>query len=124
MTHKPIVNATRPGEYLAMFILRIPTMEGIGYAFVTCDAFSEYAIYTGVEKDQDTATVLRHIHLLTENEEFLKHRDKGFTLVLNEFEELSEKIEQIITPLRGKLLYDKVLHSRITRPVRESLSNL
>lgn len=122
MTDTSEINATRPGEYLALFIFKLPTMEGIGHAFITCDAYSEYAIYTGVEKDQDPATVLRNVYLLMENKEFVKYRDKGFTLVLEEFEELSEKIEQIIKPLNGKLLYDKALHSRIALPVRENLS--
>lgn len=83
-------------------------MEGIGHAFNTCDAYSEYAIYTGVEKDQDPATVLRNVYLLMVNEEF---------------EELSEKIEQIIKPFNEKLLYDKSLHGRIVLPVQENLSN-
>ena len=114
------LKASRPGEYVAFFTMQVPTMEGPGIVFLACDAYSEFGFHTGVEQDEGPANVLKHIYLLTEDENFVRHRDKGFTLVLDKFEELSERIEGIVKPVGGQLLYDKSFHSKIARPIRES----
>jgi len=56
--------------------------------------------------------------LLTEDKKFIVHRDKGFTLVLNRIEELSERIEDIIKPVNGRLLFNNKFHNQITKPIR------
>ena len=112
--------ATRQLEYVAFFVLKIPTLEGTGHAYLACDAFSEYALYTGVELDDNPDTILKHIYLLTEDSEFTRHINKGFTLVLNDYEELSDRINAIINPVKGKLLFDKAFNNQIAEPVRNS----
>lgn len=118
-TIKNIFKASRSGEYVAFFTVQIPTMEGPGFVFLGCDAYSEFGFHTGVEEDDSPANILKHIHLLTEDEKFVIHRDKGFTLVLDRYEELSERIEGIIKPVNGQLLFNKSFHNQITKPMRE-----
>lgn len=57
--------------------------------------------------------------MLTEDEKFVIYRDKGFTLVLDRYEKLSERIEDIIKPVNGRLLFNKKFHDQITKPMRE-----
>ena len=116
--------ATRPCEYVAFFTMEVPTQEGPAFVYLACDALSQYCFNTGVEKDESPANVLKHIYLLTEHEAFLLHRDKGFTIVLNRFEELSDRIDSMIKPVNGRLIYNKKFHSQIARPVRSSFKNL
>jgi len=113
--------ASRPGEYVAFFTIELPTLEGPAFVFIGCDADSEFAFHTGVEGNNDPETLIKHIGLLMENRDFLHHRDKGFTLVLEKGEALSDQIERIIEPVNGRLLYDKAFHTRIAKPVLESL---
>ncbi len=115
---------TRPGEYVAFFHLELPTMEGPVFAYLACDAYSQYCFNLGAAKDESPETILKHIYLLTEDETFLQHRDKGFTLVLSDFEELSVRIECIIKSVKGTLLYNSKFHSLITKQLRQSLREI
>jgi len=85
------------------------------------DAFSEFAYHLGVEKDESAESVLKNIYLLTENPDFLRHRDKGFTLVLEKHNELSERIYTIIHHENGKLMFNKKYNNYISNPVLKSL---
>jgi len=115
---------TRPGEYVAFFTMQAKTKEGPAYIFLGCDAFSEFAFNTGVEPDKKPESILKHIYLLTENPDFVRHMHKGFTLVLDEHLELAEKITAILKTVNGKLMYDKDFHEKIARPVVKSFSQM
>lgn len=116
-----LLKANRPGEYVAFFTIEVPTKEGPAFIYLGCDAYSEFAFNTGVEKDENPENIIKHVYLLTEDEAFIQHRDKGFTLVFDRFEELSERIEGIIKPVNGRLIYDKKFHNQIAKPVLENL---
>ena len=116
-----LLKASRPGEYVAFFTVEVPTMEGPAFIYMGCDAFSEFAFNTGVEKDDSAENIIKHVYLLTEDKSFVQHRDKGFTLVFDRFEELSDRIEGIIKSVNGRLIFNKEFHSQIAKPVRESL---
>ena len=116
--------ATRPCEYVAFFTMEIPTQEGPAFVYLACDSLSQYCFNTGVEKDESPENILKHIYLLTEHDVFLAHREKGFTIVLSRFEELSDRIEPMIKSVNGRLLYNKKFHSQIARPVRSSFKKL
>ena len=116
-----LLKASRPGEYVAFFTVEVPTMEGPAFVYMGCDAYSEFAFNAGVESDESPENIIKHVYLLTEDKEFVRHRDKGFTLVLEKYEELSDRLKGIIKSVNGRLLYDKKFHDRITKPVRESL---
>jgi hypothetical protein len=113
--------ARRPGEYVAFFTMQFQTGEGPAFVFLACDGFTEFAFNTGLEPNENPENVLKHIYLLTEDPTFLLHRDKGFTLVLDRFEELSERIEGIIKPVGGQLLYNKKFHQQIAKPLLKGL---
>lgn len=116
-----IPKATRPLEYVCLFPADIPTQEGDAYVFFAVDAFSRFAFNTGVESQLNDFIFLKHIQLLTEDAEFLKHRDNGFTLVLHKFEHLIPSINKIIQPLNGKVIINDPFVAHIVAPFLKSL---
>ena len=119
-THKKFPKATRPGEYVAFFVIQVPTKEAMGYAFLACDAFSEFGFVMGIETNESPETVLKQVYMLTENPDFIRHMHKGFTLVFDRFEELEEKINAILKHVHGKAIFDKEFNKRIAAPFRDS----
>lgn len=110
--------ATRPGEYVAFFNIQLPTKEGTAYVFMACDAYTEFGFNTGTEQDEKPETVLKHIYLLTEDKDFVRHMDKGFTLVFNQYEEFSDRINAILKPVHGLAMFDAEYHSKVSAPLR------
>lgn len=117
------LEATRPLEYVAFVSLAIPTAEGTAYLFLAVDAYMDYIFNLGVEIDRKPETVLKNIYFLIEDPEFAKYLDKGFTLVLEEFEELIDRIDAIVKPVDGKVLFNKSYNNEITNPVLMSLKD-
>lgn len=114
--------ATRPSEYICFFPAEFPTRDdGDVYAFIFVDAYSEFVIMTGMEKDRDHATILKNIRLLTCNKDFLKHKGSPFTLVLHKYQEIKKDILDIIGPLKGKVIFDDPMVAEHVTPVLESL---
>ena len=109
--------AARELEYVAFFDFEMSTLEGPAHIFLAVDAYRQFAFSLGVEPDKKPETVLKNIYFLTENEEFVRHMDNGFTLVLGEYEELSDRINAIIKPVNGKLLFSKSFTSYLSNPV-------
>ncbi len=115
-------NITRPGEYIAFINIKVSTQEGPGYIFTACDGYSEFAFHIGVEPNNEPDTVLKCIYLLMENKDFVKNIRRGFTLVFDQYEELSERIGSIIKHSNGKAIFNKAFHGRIAYPVLQSLA--
>jgi hypothetical protein len=113
--------ATRPLEYVAVFTLVVPTAEGPGHVFLAVDGFSEFAFHMGVERDSSPDSVLINIRRLLEDPNFSSKAEQGFTLVLGDFQELSGAIEEMIRPMKGKVLFSKKFNDLLSKPVRESL---
>lgn len=117
-----MIIATRPSQYICFFPTEFSTRnDGDVYAFIFVDAYSEFVIMTGMEKDRDHATILKHIRLLTRNKDFLKHKGSPFTLVLHKYQEIQEEILDIIEPLKGSVIYDDPMVAEHVTPVLESL---
>jgi hypothetical protein len=114
-------NAERPGQYVAFFCVQMNTKEGPGFIFLAADAFSRFVFHIGVEKDESAESVLKAVYLLSENPDFLRHRDKGFTLVFEKYEELSERIKAIISHINGTHIYNKKYNNNISNPVLKGL---
>ncbi len=121
MSKLPI--AKRPGVYIIFFVVKVPTMEGMAFIYIAADAYSEFVFNLGVEKDDREKTVLKNIYLLTENPDFLIHRDEGFTLVLAKYKKLTARINAIINPVNGTLMINKAFNTFIANPVLESLQD-
>ena len=118
------LKATRPLEHVAFFCFKINTGEGSGFVFLAVDAFLDYAFQLGVERDKKPETILKNIYFLMEHPDFVKHLGQGFTLVLEEFQELAPKIESIIAPEQGKILFNKSYNNLIANPVLLSFREL
>ncbi|MEI2696158.1 MAG: hypothetical protein V9E90_13900 [Saprospiraceae bacterium] len=123
MVSKEFPIASKPGEYLAFLVYLIPTLEGTGYFYYAVDAYSGFAIQLGMDKNDDPVTILKNIYLLTENPDFLQHKNKEFTLILDEYEDLLERIGTIINGVNGRILIDKSYHQYIIAPVLKSLGD-
>lgn len=121
---KQFPKVKRPGEYFAFFTLETQTKAGTAYVFLACDALSGFCINTGIELNENPENILKHIYLLTENPDFVRHMDKGFTLVLDQYEELNERINEILKHVNGKILFDKKFHHHIADPMKKSFSEL
>ena len=115
------MEAKRPLEYVCFFPMTVPTKEGDAYIFISLDVFSDFAFNTGIEKDENPETILKHIYLLTEHPDFIKHIDKGFTLVLHKFKELEPRINNIIKPINGNLIFDGQYVNKIMVPVIKNM---
>jgi hypothetical protein len=114
--------ATRELEYVAVFDFEMSTLEGPAHIFIAVDAFRDFAFNLGVDRDKNPETVLKNIYFLMENPEFVKHIDNGFTLVLGEYEELSERIQAILNPVNGKLLFNKSFNNFLALPFLKHFS--
>jgi hypothetical protein len=117
-----IQEAGRPLEYVAFFTVQLATREGPAFLYLAVDAFTAYAFHLGLERDESPDHILKYIYNLTEDPEFLRHADDGFTLVLEKYEDLSERINSIINPMGGKLLFNKTYNHHIALPVLKSMS--
>ena len=115
-----IPKATRPLEFVSFFTMKLKTKEGPAYSYFAVDDFTEFAFNTGIEIDENPETILKHIYLLMEDKDFVKHIDKGFTLVLADYQDLSDRINAIISSVNGKLIYDREFNQRINLPVIQS----
>jgi hypothetical protein len=115
---------TRIGEYIGLSRLKLNTLQGSAYIFVAVDGFSEYGYNLGVEKSDDPALVVRFVYELTEHNYFVQHQDrsKGFTLVLEEFEDQAERIRKVISSMNGKVVINKSLNNKIMQPLLVSIA--
>lgn len=110
---------SRPLEYVAFLNFKVPTLEGPAYVFMGCDGYSEFAFSICVEPDETDESIIKAVYLLTENKDFVKHIHQGFTLVFERFDELAERIETVVKPLGGKILFNPKFHKKIAAPVIE-----
>ena len=115
------LTATRPLEYVCLFPADIPTQEGDAYLFFAIDTFSEFVFNTGVENQLNDSLILKHIELLINDPEFIKHRSNGFTLVLHKFEHLIFAINAIIEPFNGKVIINDPFVAQIFEPFLKSM---
>jgi hypothetical protein len=113
----------RPLEYVAFLSVKLNTKEGYAYFFLAYNPFEDFIINLGMEKDESPGTVLKNIYFLMEDPHFVQFVDSGFTLVLEKYEELSEKIKMILDPVRGKMMFDKSYSNYLTLPVIQSLNH-
>ncbi|HSJ69630.1 MAG TPA: hypothetical protein VK921_18250, partial [Anditalea sp.] len=109
--------ATRPCEYIAFFMFKVPTGAGTGHVFSAVDAFSEFVFMLGVENDSNPETVLTNIEMLLEHKDFSPAlvKEQGFTIVLDSFADLLPSIQAIISPYKGKVIINKPFSEQIAK---------
>lgn len=113
--------ATRQLEYVCFFPISIPTEEVETFVFISVDSFSHFAFNTGFETDDSPESIIKHIYLLTEDPDFLVHRNSGFTLVMHKYKELESRIKNIIEPINGKVIFDPEYVNKMMVPVLKSM---
>ena len=123
MPSKLFPNISRPGEYVALVTFTVSTNEGPGYVFMGCDGFIKFSYFICVERDDSPESIIKAVYLLTENKDFVKYMSEGFTLVLDRWEELSDRLEVVVTAVNGKILYDKDFHKEISEDMVKSFNN-
>jgi hypothetical protein len=111
----------RPLEYVAFFCIKIPTKEGDAHLFTAFDPFMDFIFSLSVEREESPETVLKNVYFLMENPQFVPYMAKGFTLVFEKYEDLSERISKILEPAGGKWLFDKPFNHYLSDPVVQSL---
>lgn len=116
-----MMNPTRQLEYVCFFPASIPTVEEDTYVFVAIDSFSKFTFNTGFENTDSPENVLKHIYLLTEHPDFIIHMNNGFTLVLHKYKELEQRINSIINPMKGKVVFDPEYVNKMMMPVLKDM---
>lgn len=115
------MKATRPLEYVCFFPTSIPTKEGDAYVFLSVDVFSDFVFNTGEEANDNPENILKHIYLLTEHPAFAIHIKEGFTLVLHKYKEFEPRINNIIKPINGKVIFDGQYVNKIMMPILKDM---
>jgi hypothetical protein len=114
--------ATQPLEYIAFFSVKLSTKEGPAFIFMAYDAYSDFIFNLSVESNERPTSVLKNIYYLMEDPYFESHIQKGFTIVMDRYEELSDNLMQILSPVGGKLMFDKLFNNYLSQPVLKNLS--
>ena len=59
------MKATRPLEFVSVFQVEMPTDEGNAYVYCALDSHSEFLFQTGIERNRNYETLLKHVILGT-----------------------------------------------------------
>jgi len=113
---KSKIKAGRPFEYVCFIPIEFPTEIGNVYMFMAVDFFTNHSIHAGTEKDGSSRSMLKHLKLLMTHKDFIRQLGTGFTIVLDKYPEIAEKIKEIITPFGGKLIYNDTFVASVTAP--------
>ncbi|MBN8578908.1 MAG: hypothetical protein J0L66_18355 [Cytophagales bacterium] len=122
MMKNSIPKATKQGECLVLFDFQLSTLQGAAHVFLAVDTYTGYVFMLSVEPDKRPNTVLKKIYFLLEDKKLAEclSTETGFTLVVEEYEELAAKIEQILKPVNGKLIFNKSFCQKVSNPVLKS----
>ncbi len=112
---------TRPLQNVAFFHFEMRTIEGPAYVFMAVDALDGHAFNLQVEQDNRPETILKNIYLLLEDPYFVEHGGNGITLVLEDHEDLADRIRKILKPFHGKLMFNKAYNNYLANPVMLSM---
>ncbi|GAL86400.1 phage protein [Sporocytophaga myxococcoides] len=115
------MTTSRPLEYVCFFPVNIPTGEGEAYWFASVDVYSKVIFSTGAELGLNKQIVLKHLSLLMNEDNFKKHRDKGFTLIIHKDYGYLKEMTDIIAPYKGKLMISDALVTKEMVPVMEHI---
>jgi hypothetical protein len=115
-----VKKATRPNEVICFVKVDLNTVkDGKVYMFITMDAYSEFMLQAGVERGDELEYVLEQIQQLLSNTDFNRLSGQPFTLVMNDFEEYRNEIEELIKPDAGTMVIDTAYIKRELGPAIE-----
>lgn len=116
------IKPTRPFQYIAFFTVQLRTQEGPAFVFIGYDVFQDKVFQLGLERDKLADTVLQNVYRLVDHPFFQDYRGEGFTLLIEEFETLADRMEKIVNPSGGKVLYNRALTNEVIHPVLASMA--
>ncbi len=90
--------------------------------FIGYDVFQDKVFQLGLERDKLADTVLQNVYRLVDHPFFQDYRGEGFTLLIEEFETLADRMEKIVNPSGGKVLYNRALTNEVIHPVLASMA--
>ena len=108
---------TRSREVVVFRFVQVPTQEGMAYLFIAMDVFSQFLFQTGVEDHMNEQVFFKHVKRLMKDPDFKKHGKKPFALVIGQFEELDQKIAQLIRPKGGRVVVNQQFVDEQTKDV-------
>lgn len=114
--------STRPFQYIAFFVVELRTQEGPAFVFMGYDVFQDKVFQLGIEREKSTDQVLKNVYRLMEHPFFAGYKGEGFTLLVEDFDNLTERIQAILKPSHGKVLYDRELTNQVIHPVLASMA--
>ena len=112
---------TRPLEFVALLVVELSTKEGTVYMYVAYDPFLDKLFNLSVEKENNSTNLLKSIYFLADDPMFTEYNSDGFSLILENQEELSKQIETILHPINGRCVFNKAFNNYLTLPVIKSL---
>ena len=115
--------STRPLEYVALLVVELSTKEGPVFLYVAYDPYIDKLFNLSIEKEDNPNNLLKSLYYLAEDPLFLEYNINGFTLILENQEELSSNIEIILRPINGQFIFDKAFNTYLALPVIKSLKD-
>ncbi|MCU0418568.1 MAG: hypothetical protein MUC38_02835 [Cyclobacteriaceae bacterium] len=116
------IKPTRPFQYIAFFTVELRTQEGPAFVFIGYDVFQDKVFQLGLERDKRADTVLQNVYRMVDHPFFQDYRGEGFTLLIEEFETLTDQMEKIVNPSGGRVLYNCALTNEVIHSVLASMA--
>ncbi len=121
---KPCPKPTRPMEYIAIFILNVPTEECDAWVIMGYDPFSDLLMDLAVETSLDVDILLKALFYLTEQPLFREHSSGPFFVLLDSFKNEQERIDKMLAHSGGKSMYHLPYHEKLIQKVMKTFSTL
>jgi hypothetical protein len=112
---------TKPLEFIALLVVELSTKEGAVFMYVAYDPYLDKLFNLSVEKENNPTNLLKSIYNLADDPMFSQYNTDGFSLILENQEELSKRIETILRPINGRCIFNKAYNNYLTQPVIKSL---
>jgi hypothetical protein len=118
---EPFPVPTKPLEFIALLVVELSTKEGAVFMYVAYDPYLDKLFNLSVEKENNPTNLLKSIYNLADDPMFSQYNTDGFSLILENQEELSKRIETILRPINGRCIFNKAYNNYLTQPVIKSL---
>lgn len=117
------MSATGPREIVYVHYFATEVVEGTVYSFFALDDYSTFVFSLGHSPELTTDSILQPIKKLMKDKHFKSSPKKPFMLVLSVGKEVEDKIRSIITPYKGKVVFDAVIVADKTKHFISSFKN-
>lgn len=109
-------------EYIALFVIDVPTNEGLCHLYLGYDPYLDQLMQLALENERNINTLLKSIFYLGEMPLFVENRKDDFTLILTELPEEKQRVEKMLEMMNGKPSYDEPYYMHLLKPVMDHLN--